>query len=304
VAFVSLFAGLDDDLPREVDFVAMPYIAVGLLAIGLAHTSRASDQFDRGFANQWLVFAGGGVLALCLFALLFVVIDFDTARDGLALIGRGIGFVVAGLLYIIVWPILQLMTWALEAMRFLIDLWGGDKNEPIEDPQGEIGPDPNQESGDSALPGWVETVTRFIVGGGLVTAVLIGTALLFTRYRRQLAATEARESTYQDGRLASDLGDMLSNFLGRFRGQQRQADGQVEPVRRLYFEMLDVAAARGVERRPMETPLELVPRINRTISGPTPSEITRMFDDTRYGDVSPAEDEVQRLREDWERLPK
>src|SRR5690606_38713927 len=45
VGFVSLFAGLNDELPRAVDFIAVPYVAVGLLAIGLTHTSRASDQF-------------------------------------------------------------------------------------------------------------------------------------------------------------------------------------------------------------------------------------------------------------------
>ena len=304
VAFVSLMAGVESDLPRAVDFVAIPYIAVGLLAIGLAHTARASDQFDRGFGSEWLVFAGGGVLALGLFALVFVVVDFDAARDGLAFIGRGVGFVFAGLLYVIVWPILTVMTVILEALRFLIDLWGGEKNDPIEDEQGEIGGDPNRPPADSPLPGWVETVTRVIVGGALVTALLIGTALLFTRFRRETQADEARESTYQDGRFASDLSDMLNSFLGRFRGQPRQADGQLEPARRLYFEMLDTAAARGVERRPMETPLELVPRIGRAISGEVPAEITRVFDDVRYGSVTPSEEELRRLRDEWEQLPK
>jgi hypothetical protein len=303
VAFVSLMAGVESDLPREVDFVAIPYIAVGLLAIGLAHTSRASDQFDRGFGQEWLAFAGGGVLLLGLVALLFVVIDFDMARDGLGYAGRGIGFVVAGLLYVIIWPIVQVMTGALELLRFVIDLWGGERNEPIEDEFGEI-PDPREQEGerDSPLPGWVEPVLRVIVGSGLIAALLVGLALLFTRYRKETEAAEARDSTYQEGRLASDLGDMLSNFLGRFRGHGRPGEEQLDPARRLYFEMLDTAAARGVERRPMETPLELVPRINRTISGPVPSEITRVFDDVRYGALAPSEEEVRRLREEWEGL--
>jgi hypothetical protein len=128
--------------------------------------------------------------------------------------------------------------------------------------------------------------------------------LLFTRFRRETQADEARESTYQDGRFASDLSDMLNSFLGRFRGHPRQADGQLEPARRLYFEMLDTAAARGVERRPMETPLELVPRINRTIGGDVPAEITRVFDDVRYGSLAPSEEELRRLRDEWEQLPK
>ena len=93
---------------------------------------------------------------------------------------------------------------------------------------------------------------------------------------------------------------MLSNFLGRFRGQSRHTDADLDAARRLYFEMLDTASGRGVERRPMETPLELVPRINRTIGGPVPAEITRVFDDVRYGALEPPEEELRRLREQWE----
>lgn len=304
VGFVSLFAGINDELPRAVDFIAVPYVAVGLLAIGLAHTSRASDQFERGFGNDFLVFAGGGLATLAVIALLFVVVDFDTARDGLALVGRGIGFVVAGLLYVIIWPILQLLTWALQGLQFLIDLWGGEQVEPT-DPNAGL-PEPGEAEGESreVLPDWVENVVRVIVGGGLIGLLVLGMALLFTRFRKETRPEEARESVYQEGRLGSDLSDMLSSFLGRFRGSSRQADAQTEPVRRLYFEMLDVAAERGVERRPMETPLELVPRINRTIGGPVPAEITHAFEDARYGGLAPTEDEVRRLREEWERIPK
>ena len=303
VAFVALFSGMDD-LPRAVDFIPVPYVAVGLLAIGLTHASQASDQFDRGFAKDWLVFVGGGLVSLAVIGLLFAVVDFEAARHGLELVGRGIGFVFAGVLYVIVWPIIKLLTLLLEAMRFLIDLWGGSKNPPIDNPQGQI-PNPEDHQGATkGLPGGVETGIRFIVGGGLLTALFVGTAMLFQRFRKDANPDEARESTYQEGRLANDLGDMLSNFLGRFRGHGRQSDDQVEPARRLYFEMLDTAAARGVERRPMETPLELVPRINRTISGSTPGEITRLFDDVRYGALPPSDEELRRLREAWEQLPK
>jgi hypothetical protein len=303
VAFATLFAGIDDDLPREVDFVAIPYVAVGLLAIALAHTARTADTFERGFANDWLVFAGGGLLLLGLVALLFVVIDYDMARDGLAFVGRSVGYVLAGIFYVILWPILKIVEFGFESMRWLIDLWGGEKNEPITDPQGEIGPVPEEERGEDPIPEWVETVIRIVVASGIAGVVLLGTALMFTRFRRQTKSDEVRESTYQEGRLASDLGEMLNNFFGRFR-HGREAAGQTEPVRRLYFDMLDAAAERGVERRPMETPLELAPRINRTFGGPLPSDITRVFDDARYGAIMPRSEELQRLRDDWDRLPK
>jgi hypothetical protein len=304
VAAVSLFAGLDEDLPRAVDFVAVPYIAVGLLAIGLAHTARTSDRFERGWANEWLLVAGGGLLLLAVVALLFIIVDYDMARDGLEAATRGAGYVVAGIFYVVLWPILKIVELGFEATRFLIDLWGGTQNEPIEDPQGEIGPVPEEERGESPIPGWVETVVRVVVAGGLVAVVLAGTTMLFTRFRRTTRAEEVRESTYQEGRLAADLGDMLNSFFGRFLGRTRQAAGQTEPVRRLYFEMLDAAADRGVERRPMETPLELAPRLVRTFGGPVPAEITRVFDDTRYGAIPPSDEEFRRLRDDWERLEK
>jgi hypothetical protein len=303
VAFVALFAGIEDDLPREVDFIPVPYIAIGLLAISLAHTSKASDQFERGFTKDWLMFAGGGLVALAIVGLLFAVVDFDTARDGLELVGRGIGFVVAGILYVIVWPIIQVIALGMEAFRFLIDLYGGSKNPPVQQPPLDPSNVKDNQDGNGIVPGWVELTVRLVVGGGLLTMLLVGTAMLFQRFRKTAKPEEARESTYQEGRLASDLGDMLSSFFGRFRGH-RQADVPQEPVRRLYFEMLDTAAARGVERRPMETPLELTPRINRTISGPIPADITHLFDDVRYGAHPPSEEDLRRLRDAWDKLPK
>jgi hypothetical protein len=145
-------------------------------------------------------------------------------------------------------------------------------------------------------------VTRILVGGGLITALLIGTAMLFTRYRRQTGTAEARESTYQEGRLASDLSDMLSSFLGRFRGHGRPGDAELEPVRRLYFEMLAAAEARGVQRLPAETPLDFSPRLERSFASQTPGEITQLFDDVRYGARDAPPEVVQRLRDNWQRL--
>lgn len=304
VGFVALFAGIVDDMPREADFVAIPYVAVGLLAIGLAHTARAADQFERQFTNVWFVVAGGAVLVMGLFALLFVVIDFDTARSALATAGRGVGYVVAGIFYVVLLPVLWIIEQMFIAMRWIQDLWGGEPFPPIEDEVGEIGPDPNREPGDSPMPDWVGTAVRILVGGGLIAAAIAGTALLFSRFQRLKRPDGVRESTYQEGRLGADLGDLWGNVLGRFRRQGSQADAQAEPVRRLYFELLEAAAERGVERRPMETPLEMAPRFDRVFSSQTPSEITALFDEVRYGGAPASEAELKRLREAWERLPR
>ena len=302
VALSALFAGVDDDLPREVDFVAVPYIAVGLLAIGLTHASRASDEFARSFSSMWMLAVGGAVAVLGLFAMLFVLVDYSTARDGLLLIANGLAFVAAGILYVIVWPLLKIVELGFGVLSWIMELWGGERPEPedVVDPgQNEI---PEEEERGNIVPGWVETVIRVFVAGGIITGLIAGLAMLFTRFRRIRKPGEVRESTYQEGRLAADLGNILDNFFNRFR--RSQAAEVIDPARKLYFEMLDAAAARGVERRPMETPLEVSPRIARTFGGETPPRITAVFDDVRYGAMPVDEDHLRSLRDEWDRLPK
>ena len=302
VALASLLAGVDEDMQREVDFVAVPYIAVALLAIGLAHASRASDEFERSFSSMWMLAVGGAVGTLALFAMLFVLVDYDTARDGLLLVGNGLAFVAAGLLYVIVWPVLKVVELGFEFLSWVMGLWGGERPKPEDLGQQGGQPPPEENERGNIVPGWLELIIRVFVAGGIVAGLVAGLAMLFTRFRRVRRPGEVRESTYQEGRLAADLGNILDNFFGRFR--RSQAHGVADPARRLYFEMLDAAAARGVERRPMETPLELSPRIARTFGGDTPLRITSLFDDVRYGSLAADESEVRRLREDWERLPK
>jgi hypothetical protein len=301
VALASLFAGVDDDLPREVDFVAVPYIAVGLLAIGLAHASRASDEFERSFSSMWMLAVGGAVGLLGLFAMLFVLVDYEMARDGMLVVGNGLAFVAAGLLYVLVWPLFKIVEVFWEVMAWIMSLWGGDQLEPED--FGDTGQaEPNENERKNIVPDWIETVIRVFVAGGIVAGLVAGIAMLFSRMRRVRRPGEVRESTYQEGRLAADLGNMLDNFFGRFR--RSQAHGVTDPARRLYFEMLDAAAARGVERRPMETPLEVSPRISRTFGGDMPPRITSLFDDVRYGAIAVDEAAVRSLRDEWDRLPK
>ncbi len=300
VAFAVLFAGHVGDLPKGVSYLAVPYLAIGLMAIGLAHASRASDEFERNFSSTWLMLVGGGVVLLALFALMFVLIDFGTAKDVLIIVLRGVGFVVGGVFYVVLWPVMKAVELGFGAVRWLMSLYGGQKTNPQDFSQGQQQPQPNQ--GHSGIPGWVALMVRVLVAGGLLSVVVIGLGVLFVRFKKTQKPGEMKESTYQEGRLASDLGNLLGSVFGRFRG--RPVSPQLEPVRRLYFDMLLAGANRGVERRPMETPLELAPRLGRTFGAQLPEQITQMFDDVRYGSRSPTEAEVQRLRVEWDALPK
>jgi Domain of unknown function (DUF4129) len=301
IAFVEVFGVFVDELPRGVELIAVPYIAVGLLTIGLAHAARARDEFNPSFTSVWLTAVGGGILLLAFLVSLFVLIDFDTARDGLEAFAFAIGWVIAGIFYLVALPILFLVEQMFYALQWFIDLYGGTDPNPDEaQPLPEEEPPPPEEQG-RGLPGWAELMVRILIAGGLAGALAIGLALLFNRFRRVPPPDEQKESTYEEGRLGADLGNLVSSLLGRFR-PVFPAGRNLDPARRLYFEMLQAAANRGVERRPTETPLDIAPRLNQTFAAPTPGEITGVFDDVRYGRMPVPPEEVRRLREDWERL--
>jgi hypothetical protein len=299
VAGVEVFGSFLDDLPRGVELIAVPYIAVGLLTIGLMQAARARDAIETEALPAWLLAIGGAVLLLTLFSLLFVVIDFSTAQTGLGYIAFGIGWVFAGIFYIVAWPLIKFV----EGVFWIIQSLANLNANPEPPPPLETGAEENDpfRERDSILPDWVGNVIRYLSAAGVIAAIIIGMALLFTRYKRRVAPGDLKESTYSEGRLAADLSDLLGSVFGRFRG--RTGPSRVsEPVRRLYFEMLAAGEARGVERKPVDTPLELSPRLESTFAAATPREITGLFDDVRYGSHEPAEADVQRLRDDWERL--
>jgi hypothetical protein len=298
IAVVLVFGSLLDDLPRGVELVAVPYVAVGLMALGLQHAAQASDSFEREFTPVWLVAIIGAVAAMALIALIFVLIDFGLIRDGLLAVGYGIAWVAAGILAIISWPIIKI----LEGIFWLFDKIAN--LQPHQEPPPEVGPAGDRvgdQSGQGTdLPMWVDHLVRYTMASIIGVTLVIITAVLFQRFQKRPVTTDGRESVYSEGRLGADLGNLFNSIFRRGGGSHVPRSN--EPVRRLYFEMLAAAEARGVERRPTETPLDLAPRLQSTFRSETPGEITGLFDDVRYGAVEADEAEVRRLRTQWEGL--
>ena len=70
----------------------------------------------------WLLAIGGVVAVLAVFALLFVLIDFSTAQQGLELIAYGIGWVVAGIFFVLGWPLIKILEGIFWFMQWLAHL--------------------------------------------------------------------------------------------------------------------------------------------------------------------------------------
>lgn len=326
VAFVVLFANTVD-MAGGVEFVAVPYIAVGLLTVGLAHAGRSEDDFGHSFAPTWLVAVAGGVLLIAAVASVVSLLDRSRAQSSLETAGKGAGWASAEALYYTSYPVIVGTEYMLRAIGDLLEgALGGQRDDSCLDgvPDQPAATSPNQtgaaqpaptavpfrcqQPGDVAqqqgdpkpLPGWLKFALRAAVAVSLIAAIVVGLALVFSRLRKRESAEELRESTYQEGRLAGDLGNFLGTIIGRLRPNLRLG-GELEPVRRLYSDLLAAGAQRGVERRRAETPLEVAPRLDRAFASTMPDRITSLFDDTRYGALPPSSQEVQGLREELDR---
>lgn len=299
VAIVEAFVGVVD-APATVGHIAVPYIAVGLLAIATTQAARADGDSDRPFATTFLGVVGGAILVLTVLGLLFALADLGAVAHVLGVVSAVLGAVLSRIVYYILYPFIMLTILMFEGLKAIWTAVYGDRP-PIEIDRGTLTPVPGKPQEAADVPEWFNWALRVVIGVPLVAAIIGGLWLLFNKYARRLAPSENKESTYAEGRLGADLGDLLGGLMRRLRpGHGRELD----PARKLYFDMLHAAEDREIERRPNETPLELAPRLETAFAGPTPLRITSVFDDVRYGGLTPPREEIEKLRTDWDDVRK
>ncbi len=298
IAFIQLLPNAGDT-PEAVGLVTVPYIATGLLAIGLAQAARAEEDSGRSFSITWVASVGGAVLLLSAIALIFVLLDFSAMATGLGIAAKGLGQAIL----LMLWPFLWVLTQMLSGVAGLIQWFFGTGEQftpEVPPPQAVEGSD---ESPLGQLPTWVWEIVR----GGLIllffAIVVAWLALVFRRNRKRKKTGDQTESTYEEGRIAAELGGLFGSLLGRLRPNLHFGD-RTEPVRRLYADVLEAGAKRGVSREPAQTPLEFAPRLDGAFAAPTPGRITAVFDEVRYGSITVSPEEVKRLRDEWETLQK
>ena len=300
---VELFASQPGDTPGAVSIVPVPFVALGLLAIALSHAARSEDEFSRSFAPTWIVAVGGAILSIGTIALILVLLDYAAVSRLVTDASEVLGWVVGTVFFYVSWPffkVLELIFLGISDLLANFATGNQGQNDALLNP----GEAPQPEEGDAEpLPAWAQDLRRILTAAGVVALLLITTALLFKRFRRREAPNEVRESLYQEGRLTSDLGNLIGSLLGRFRGG-RAGGRDLDAVRRLYFDVLHAAHDRGLERRASETPLELAPRLTSLFAAETPRQITAAFDDARYGGLPPPASEVEQLRAEWEEIRK
>jgi hypothetical protein len=298
VAFVEVFANAVN-APGSVGAIAVPYVAVGLLAIGTTQAARGDEQ-GQPFTTTWFGIIAAFVAVLAVIGLLFALTDFTPISNAMGYVARPISYGIGLALYYTLWPIFKVLEVLMRVVSEIFQAGFGQATKDLI--PGDPSPTPTpDETTTHELPGWFAWVLRIGLGVPIFVAILAATALLFTKFRKRDAEDEVKESTYEEGRLGQDLSGMLSGLFGGLR--RHHADvAALDPARRLYFEVVQAGVGRDVIRGPSETPLELAPRLDNAFGGRTPSRITSLFQDVRYGGADPPVSDVEALRADWDEL--
>jgi hypothetical protein len=287
VAFVEVFAGAAD-APGGVGAIAVPYVAVGLLAIGTTQAARGDEAGGR-FTTTWFGVMIAFVAVMALVGLLFALSDLSAVSRAMGYVARPLSQVIGQAFYYILWPIFTVLEFV---MRIIAEIFragfGNAAHKELLPDQPTATPTP-ENNATHDLPGWFAWVLRIGLGLPIVVALLAGTALLFTKFRNRELEDEVKESTYEEGRLGQDLSGMLNSFLGGLRRHPNVA-AALDPARRLYFDVVQAGVGKDV----------MAPRLDGAFGSKTPSRITTLFQDVRYGGANPPVSDVEALRKDWD----
>ena len=300
VMIISNSAALDS----EVRAGAVVWAGAGVLAVALRHASDPASLRDgTGVQAGASLLATLGALLAGIAVVLLLVTGIIAAIGGSGIVDPVIGglgwaleTLIRGFSYLL-WPLF----WIVEQLSEVI-------GPPPDDPVNRLSPgvaapiDPESAEAGEADPTAGIIAVR-IFGG--IAAILLFAILAFWLFRRFLArdadSDVERESIWEDADLLGDLKAGLAGLRDRFR----RAAPPPEPDARiaaLYYEMLEHAAGRGVNRAPARTPAQFAGALERAYDSPLPAEISAAFAEFRYAGREPSGAGINRLEAGWRRL--
>jgi hypothetical protein len=260
---------------------------------------------NKPFDRRWM--AG---IVLTLGAVLILAAVFASLLTGqfslvLELLAQGIRWVTTALLFLAALPgmlLAGLLGTFMEWLRSRLDEAGFQIIEPQEPEVPALFPDAPPEPG--PLPQNIQSLVFWVI----LSLVLIWIFWrLGRRMRRsQLPPLGQPESLLEPGEARELLRKAFQNTIDdlakRLRPQRR-----VMPalhVRRIYIELLDFFAEKGLPRPVTQTPLEYLPAMQSRLpeAADELDEITRAYLLVRYGEAPETAEQVDRVDAAWQRV--
>lgn len=290
----------------DVAAAALAFFALGLFALGLSRTEKQVPTAGPRFRRWW------ATLPLTTVAVLLVAVgpiwllaSADVGRL-FAPLGQGLAWLVQWALIITLTPVFIVLEWVL---RHLVDLIANNSAFELRSDRLDFLRQlrEGQEQEEGTAPEALLVLLR-VVAALVVAAIVLGIFYLaFRRLRsRQPARDEVRESVVAEGGLKEDVTGLLGRLWSRLQraGGEPDLPEEVLAIRRLYLSMLARAARGGLRRPPAKTPLEFAPALEEHFASPLPGHISHAFVQARYGLTPPPPAELERLRRQWQNLPK
>lgn len=276
--------------------LALVFFLFAMLGISIAHAREGSSWLSGLQRRQWW-----GLLL--------------TAIGAVVLIGLLISWAVTpGFLQTILDGIKWLWEQFVKLLQFLASLLPSP--EPSELPPALPGPGtmPSEEEGIWTLPETIQSVLRVVFNVimiGLAIFVLWRISSQIIGWFRRRSASEGAEVESLRGAFRADLVAFLRRFLAKLFGlrfpqkkDSRAVLPEIASVRQIYRQLLKWAASRGYPRGTSQTPLEYL----RVLADALPQArqdlefVTSRYVSVRYSPALPTEDEVEQLRQSWNRI--
>jgi Domain of unknown function (DUF4129) len=278
----------------------------GLLAVALARQEdlgRSEANVALPLKGPWLgILTGSVLLVLGMAALLALVLTPQGIRAILDLFRP-----LEPLVVVVLYAILIVVSFLVEIIYNLLAAILQRLINPNAPPQPLIllpRPPPailQQPDQLNALAAYFDPL-RIICAVVLVGGILLAMALSLNNMQRRarLRGNESRESVP----VSIDL-----NALRRLRDwlrkpEQAADDSDVASIKRIYANLLKLAARRGFPRRAAETPYEFMRDLRETLPSALDEEraITDAYVRVHYGEHAPAADELAKVREAWQKV--
>lgn len=297
-----------------------PYFFFGLLAVALSRIDEVSilpNSSRVPFAGFWV---GSTVAAVAILTLLGLLLAVFFAGGGLSKILQWLSpvflvlqIVLAGIGALF----LMILEWIMAQMSVDLSAFGDGLREVFARLGGFFVLPPStppavESQSRPVIVGILQAVITVIIPAAMVALVLLFTWRRLQRGREEQELDETRESLFTVGAVVRNLRAMLQDGLGRL-AELAGLVGRLGPgsrflavvsIRRIYANLVRLATELGYPRSEAQTPYEYLLILCKALPG-SESEvelITDAYVKAHYGQVPDTRQELQRIRDSWERV--
>ena len=288
------------------------FFAAGMAGFALTHIISMGPQESAGLSDwpKTAALTVGGIVAGSI--VLAVIAEGDVGRVVASAFRLGVAALMP-IVIVLAWALGMLVEGITYVFLFLASLFR-ENSEPVTFTPTASPDFSNVERSErgSLVPFWV---LRFLSWGAVLMAISgVGYILWRSFGPRPRAGDEhegeERERLDAEGSLGEDVAEALASLFGRFASHRRsrlqvEAGDPNDPravALGAYQSLLALAADRGLNRMPWQTPEEFEASLANRYPAKEVSLLTKAFTRARYGFIAPDDSEISRIRDAWATL--